>query len=454
MIYSAAPVNWHEGMFIQPHHFQISEKSMTAQIIDQQLTRPHNWGVASLSIDKNALEGFRLKINRTSFRMLDGTWVEIPGNAAVTGIPIKDELLKSDSALSVWAGIKKKEAHIPAIHKMGEESIGSVKPAIIREIEVEDDATGDNEQAVQVRLWNVRLFLGDPPGDEFESIKLTEIILSPQTDLPAVNSDYIPPLLNIGAVKGFREKLTNLVVHLNNQTTYIRRELTEKHSMMLADPANALISLSRCQLTASFGLVLKQLATMDETHPLQVYLELVRLAGGLSAIITEMPLDVPEYRHTNLTQVMDRLLGLIWSMLEGGVVPEFVQRNFELRKDTRVCPLDLDWIDNAYPVYLCIETDMTGNEVVSIISDLRVKMGPPSIIDELLAERRRGISCEKIRKIPMGLQDRSGLHYFKISFTDNAEFTDPFKRDQMLEVRGIPGNILPDMKLYIHIKQT
>lgn len=454
MIYGTAPVNWHEGMFIQAHHFQVAEQSINTRMIRQNMTFPENWGVASVAIDKSALEGHRFKIHRASFRMADGTWVDLPGNAVAPGKSFKDEFKKIKTVLPVWAGIRKKEDHLPGVHKFGEENTGAVKPAVIREIEVEDDSTGDNEQPIQIRLWNIRLFFGDPPGEEFEAIKLTEIILSPQTDLPAVNVDYIPPLLNIGAAQGFREKLTNLVVHLNNQTTYIRRELTEKHSMMLADPANALMSLTRCQLTASFGLVLKQLTAMDETHPLQIYLELVRLAGGLSALITEMPLDIPEYRHNQLTQVMERLFEVIWSLLEGGVVPEFVQRDFELRKSTRVCPLDMEWLDKLYPVYLCIETDMTDNEVISIISDLRVKMGPPSIIDELLAERRRGISCEKIRKIPMGLQDRSGLHYFKISFTENSEFIDRFRRDLMFEVRGIPGNLLPDMKLFVHIKQS
>lgn len=454
MIYDTAPVNWHEGMFIQPHHFQVTEQSINTRMMRQNLASPNNWGVASIVIDKSALEGFRLKIHRASFRMPEGTWVDIPGNAVVPEKSFKEHFEKANMALPVWAAIRKKEDHLPAIHKLGDENTGSVKPAVVREVEIEDDSTGDNEQSIQIRLWNVRLFFGDAPGEEYEAINLAEIVLAPQTDLPAVNVDYIPPLLNLSAAKGFREKLTNLVVHLNNQSTYIRRELTEKHSMMLADPANALTSLIRCQLTASFGLVLKQLTAMDETHPLQVYLELVRLAGGLSVLITEMPLDVPEYRHTQLTQTMERLFELIWSFLEGGVVPEFIRRDFELRNNTRVCPIDLDWIESDYPVYLCIETDMTDNEVISIISDLRVKMGPPSIIDELLAERRRGISCENIRKVPIGLQDRSGLHYFKLSFRDNAEFIDLFRKDLMLEVRGIPGNLLPDMKLFVHIKQS
>ncbi len=453
MIYGTAPVNWHEGMFIQPHHFQVAEQSANTRIINQNLTIPNNWGVASIAIDKSALEGFRLKIHRASFRMADGTWVEIPGNAVAPEKSFQEFFENKNTVLPVWAAIRKKEDHLPSVHKFGEENTGAVKPAVIREIEVEDDSTGDNEQAIQIRLWNVRLFFGDPPEEEFESIQISQIVLSPQTDLPAVNPDFIPPLLNLNAAPGFREKMTNLVVHLNNQATYIRRELTEKHRMLLADPANALMSLSRCQITASFGLVLRQLTAMDETHPLQVYLELVRLAGQLSALITEMPLDVPEYRHTHLTQVMDRLFELIWSLLEGGVVPEFVQRDFELRKNTRLCPLDLEWLEKDFPAYLCIETDMTDNELISIISDLRVKMGPPSIIDDLLAERRRGISCQNIKKIPIGLQDRSGLHYFKLSFTDNLEFVDQFRKELMFEIRGIPGNLLPDMKLFVHIKQ-
>lgn len=454
MIYGTAPVNWHEGMFIQPHHFQVAEQAANARINHQTMAQPNNWGVASLSIDKSALEGFRLKIHRACFRMPDGTWVEIPGNAVSPEKSFKEHFEQSNGPLPVWAAIRKKEDHLPAVHRFEEENTGTVKPALIREVEVEDDSTGENEQAIQVRLWNVRTFFGEPPGEEFESIQLTQIILSPQTDLPAVDVDFIPPLLNLNAATGFREKLTNLVIHLNNQATYIRRELTEKHRTLLADPANALTALMRCQITASFGLVLRQLTAMDETHPLQIYLELVRLAGGLSALITEMPLDVPEYRHTHLTQVMERLFELIWSLLEGGVVPEFAQRDFELRKNTRLCPLDLEWLENDFPVYLCIETDMTDTELISIISDLRVKMGPPSVIDDLLAERRRGISCENIKRIPIGLQDRSGLHYFKLSFTDNLEFIERFRKELMFEIRGIPGNLLPDMKLFVHIKQS
>lgn len=454
MIYDSASVNWHEGMFIQPHHFQASEKAANTRLINQSMTVPNNWGVVSISVDRNALEGFRLKIHRACFRTPDGTWVEIPGNAVSPEKSFKAHFEQSNRALPVWGAIRKKEDHLPAVHKFGEENTGTVKPCVIREIEIEDDSIGENEQAVQIRLWNVRLFFGEAPGEEFESIQLTEIILSPQTDLPTVNPDYIPPLLNLNAAPGFREKLTNLVVHLNNQAMYIRQELTEKHRMMLADPAKALTALMRCQITASFGLVLKQLAAMDETHPLQIYLELVRLAGGLCALITKMPLDVPEYRHTHLTQTMSRLFELIWRLLEGGVVPEFAQRDFELRKNTRVCPLDLEWIEKDYPVYLCIETDMTDNELISIISDLRVKMGPPSIIGDLLAERRRGISCKNIKRIPIGLQDRSGLHYFKLSFTDNMEFIDRFRKELMFEIRGIPGNLLPDMKLFVHIRES
>ncbi len=453
MIHGTATINWHEGMFMQPHHFQASDLSLALRNAEQVAATPCMWGVSRMSIDKSALEGFRFKLHSGTLRFADGTWVDIPGNAAVAAKSFEDKMPAAGSSLPVWAGIRRPDENLPSVHPPGQDDTGTVRPFIVREVGFKDENIGDNEQLLQIKLRNVRLFLENPPGDEYEALKIAEIIRSPHTDLPILDSEYIPPLVNIGASPGFKEKIKNLVIHLNNQASYMRREVAEKKGLLSSDPAKILTTLMKVQVAASFGQVLTQLEAMDETHPLQLYLELTRLAGALAPISTEVPLDIPLYSHTNLTGAFGRLLSIIWNMLEGGVVPEYVERSFELKKSLRTCRLDREWLENEYAVYLCIDSDLPENQIDTILSDLRVKIGPVSRIEELLAERRRGLICSRIRRVPMGLQDRTGLNYFTMDLSRKSEFWNDFQRDLMLEIRGIPSNVLPAMKLYVHVNK-
>ncbi|MBF0232051.1 MAG: type VI secretion system baseplate subunit TssK [Desulfamplus sp.] len=450
MIHYTAPLNWYEGMFLQSHHFQTSHNRMLMQNKEQIVTTPCWWGLSSLTVDKDALQRFYFIINRGVLRLFDGTWVSIPGNAVVSAKSFKEEFSKKDG-LSVWLGIKRYDPNVSSVHQLGEDAIGTSRIFVTREVEVEDENVGGNQQAIQVKLFNLLLFFGASPGDQYEVIKIAEIIRSPQTDLIMLDPVFIPPVINIGAAPGLKEKVKNLVVHLQNQTSYLRREVSEKKNLISSDPTKILSILLRTQIVASFSCVIGQLQTMDETHPLQLYLELARLAGSLASISPEVPLDIPEYNHNNLTVVMERLLSLIWNMLEGGVMPEYIKREFEIQQKHRICRIDRQWLDNEYAVYLCVKTDMPETQLDSILSDVRVKIGPSSRIDELLSERRRGLSCPRIRRVPLGLQDRSGFHYFRVDLTRNSEFWEDFYRDLIFEIRGIPSNVLPDMTLFVHI---
>lgn len=453
MIHRTAEINWHEGMFIQPQHFQANDRRLAFQISEQTALNPFWWGVAVMAIDKDALEGYRFNLYSCKLRLRNGTWINIPGNAVMPVKFFQEKMQAHDGALPVWIGVRCPEDHRPRVHQLGEDNIGAVKTSVAREIFIEDENTGDNEQSVQIKLWNIRTFLGEPPGDEYESIKIGEIIRSGQTDLPVMNPAYIPPLLNIGASSEFMEKLKNLSIHLNNQAVFLRREISNQRSALTSDPVKVLDNMLRVQATTGFGLVLEQLQAVDETHPLQVYLELVRLAGYLAPLSPDVSLDIPAYNHNNLTDVMNRLYTIIWSLLDGGSVPDFAERTFEIKEDRRTCRIDQDWLDNELPAYLCVDADVAESDLNATLNDLRVKIGPPSIIDRLMAERKKGMSCQRIRRIPMGLQDRSGLNYYYVDLSRRSPFRQEMSKDLSLEIRGIPANLLSRMKLFIQLKK-
>ncbi|EKD37357.1 MAG: hypothetical protein ACD_75C01158G0003, partial [uncultured bacterium] len=45
------PVFWHQGLFLQPQHFQLSERSLQSQLAPYQLClMPDFWGVQRMEI--------------------------------------------------------------------------------------------------------------------------------------------------------------------------------------------------------------------------------------------------------------------------------------------------------------------------------------------------------------------------------------------------------------------
>ena len=61
------PVQWHEGMLLQPHHFQ-QEARYTERLLDSRVRTlsPYAWGFAELQLDDSLLALGRVGIARAS----------------------------------------------------------------------------------------------------------------------------------------------------------------------------------------------------------------------------------------------------------------------------------------------------------------------------------------------------------------------------------------------------
>ena len=96
---------------------------------------------------------------------------------------------------------------------------------------------------------------------------------------------------------------------------------------------------------------------------------------------------------------------------------------------------------------------MPEQNVDAMLSDYRVKIAPPSRIDELMISRTRGLACTRLRRIPSGLPDKTGLHYFQMDLSKDSEFWQDLCRDLFLVIHGIPVEATSDISLYVHVEK-
>src|SRR5439155_25992813 len=76
---SESAVNWHEGMFLRPQHFQAAERYWRDQVHQSSLWDVHyNWGLRSVEIDADALRNYRVVVPHLQARLRDGPLIRVP----------------------------------------------------------------------------------------------------------------------------------------------------------------------------------------------------------------------------------------------------------------------------------------------------------------------------------------------------------------------------------------
>jgi len=433
---STPQVHWYEGMFLQPHHFQLNNLSRAFDNYENTRHQPFWWGISHLDINETALKGGRLKIQSASLRLYNGIWLNIPDNAIIDDKDFSNELKDAENTLGVWIGI---------IDQQHPRNSGVYHPFLIKDMRVKDENTGDNEKEIKVKHYNVEIFFKQP-DNRYHFLKIGEISRSESTDYPVFNGDYIPPILKINASTFYKEQVKNIIVHLKNQTAYLQRDIIEKKSLAGTEPTTILQKMIRLQTLSSFAQVLDQFLSVDTMHPFYLYVELARLTGALTALSPEKPLDVPLYNHDNLAEVFQRLQTTLWSLLKESVSQRFVKRNFEINKLTRRCRIDENWLKLNNNFYICVETDQKDpEEIQDILHDHRVKIAPPTRIKQLLKDKERGFTCERVRQIPPSFPQRVGLFYFQLNFSKNKSLWEDLCSEKILVIHGIPENEIHNM---------
>ena len=73
---------WHQGLFIQPQHFQLADRHMASLLAPvYEYALPNFWGVGNMEIQKASLGARTFCITSGAFMFPDGTFVSLPGNA-------------------------------------------------------------------------------------------------------------------------------------------------------------------------------------------------------------------------------------------------------------------------------------------------------------------------------------------------------------------------------------
>ena len=107
-MHNSKPVFWHQGLFLQPQHFQLLDQYQDAKLQPyQEYLQPHFWGVCQIEMLSSSLTHRTCEIESGHFLFPDGTYVSIPDNSIISSRSFEDDWVDPEKPFTIYLAIHK-----------------------------------------------------------------------------------------------------------------------------------------------------------------------------------------------------------------------------------------------------------------------------------------------------------------------------------------------------------
>jgi type VI secretion system protein ImpJ len=420
------PLLWHQGLFLQPQHFQLSDLYHASLLSPlQKYILPYLWGVARIEIRQAALGTGSFQLDVGEFVFPDMTYAVVPDNATVEPRKFDGDWVDGGKPFTVYLGIRRFNPMGENVTTVtGNERMADVNTRFISPAATEEARDlHENGPSAQVRRLKYSLKLlweteKDYFGD-FETIPIAQ--LERQGDAVVLSSNFIPPSLTMNAsaslekiIKEIRDQIAARGYQLEG---YKRdrgihtAEFGSRDMVFLL----ALRSLNR---------YIPQLFHITESlsHPWTVYGLLRQLIGELSSFSEQFMVsgdavdgssELPKYYHLNLWQCFSRAQSVITALLDEITAgPEYV---FSLAYDGTYYSSELPpaIFEGRNRFYLVVQTTSDPKAILNTLTT-GAKLSSRENLPILIVRALPGVGIEHLDRPPQELPRRANALYFQI----------------------------------------
>ncbi|AUA56069.1 Uncharacterized protein conserved in bacteria [Achromobacter spanius] len=421
------PLFWHQGLFLQPHHFQYQD-AWTERLLARQveLTAPWCWGFGALEINEAALAARQVVVDHMALRWQDGTLTEIPGNARIESR--RFELAEfSQGPRTLYVGLRRHVVDQPSVQKY--ENLDDAARAEARLVapadpqQVPDRYASGPSGRVTLMTYVLRLFWEEEIGalGDYDLMPLAR--LEQDGEVVRLAPRFVPPCLNLAA----STSLQHMLMELRDEVIGRARQL-EVFKQPIANrsgedgqfgPVLALSVLNR------YGPQITHLVEAAQTHPWAVYGVLRQLAGELSTFSDYCDLLgetrdnrqlVAPYKHTDIGSVFMGVLDLVRRLLnEITIGPEMLVHFEQDGAAGNLYRADMPaaFFGPRHRYYLMARSGLEPKELAEHMV-LEAKLGIPDEIETLVTRSLPGIEIIPLQTLPLGMPRRAGSAYFRI----------------------------------------
>jgi type VI secretion system protein ImpJ len=421
------PLFWHQGLFLQPHHFQQADFYYQTLLAPyHRYIQPYLWGTGDLEIQEAALGNRSFSIASGQFLFPDRSYLTYPGNALMEARAFDDAWVEGEKPLTVYLGLKK-------LNEVGEnvtvlpnlENFAEVTTRFVTTADAEDiaDLHQEGPAAEMKRLYYVLKIFWETEVDQlgdYVLIPLAQLIRSGEEI--KLSENFVLPSLTISAsdslfkiVKEIRDQIASR----GNQLEAYKRD-RGIHTAEFG--ARDMVYLLALRSLNRYTPLLFHFTESGQVHPWTVYGAVRQLIGELSSFseginaIGETEdgiLQLPNYDHRRIWECFSNALALVTRLLDEITAgPEYM---LQLLYDGTYYAAELapKMFEGRNRFYLVFETEEDPQSVLKSLETI-AKLSTRETLPILIARALPGIKLNYLQVPPQELPRRAHSLYFQI----------------------------------------
>lgn len=403
-------VVWSEGLFIQPQHFQQSDRYHEALLGGlARRALPYVWGVSKIEIDEELLKLGKFGVSSISGLTPDGALFRVPQSDAH---PPALEVPETVRDCVVYLTVPARRAGAEEVDLSPQDSpVARYRAA---ELEV-TDSMGAARRSVRLSVGQLRLNFALEVDDmsDLLAIPIARIIEVRADKEIILDNGFMPTCTDIRAsapLSGFVREVEGM---LGIRATAIAGRFVEAGTAQGVGEISDFLLLMLINRTLP---VFRHMLNIENVHPNIAYERCISLAGELATFMAaeKMPPEFPAYRHDNLTEtfrpVMRVLREYLSSVLEQSAVA--------IPLDPRRYGISVGVIADrkllrGSQFVLAVSADMAADNLRRLFPS-QAKIGPVEEIRQLVNSALPGIGVTGLPVAPRQIPYHAGKCYFEL----------------------------------------
>jgi len=417
-------VNWSEGMFLRPHHFQAAERYWD-ELVTQNInfSSPYAYGLQKVIISAEALANGSLEFGGLRARWKDGTIIAQDENH-VERVELKERLDPATvgpepvTAYLALPNLQEGQPNVAMNSSSGTQRYTEFRRA------ADDESVGGNRQEIALRTLNYRILFSHEELSGFDTIPIARLVKSETEDGQfLIDSSYFPPSMTIqswpelaGIVRAIYDVIGSRIQSLG--------EIIQSKSISLSSQSQGDLEkiLLLNTLNEAYG-ELSCLAFAAGVHPLVAYTALCRIVGKCSIFGPGLTIDkVPKYDHEDLATIFKWALEAIRKLVFSVKEDEYEQRYFVGSGRGMMVQLEPEWFGLEWDWYFGVDPVNIGrDECLQLLKkSIDWKLGSSDKVEHYMTVQQPGVKLRPVPQVPRALPSRGNWVYFQIKREDDA----------------------------------
>ena len=414
-MYENSKVVWKEGMFLQPQHFQQSERFIFNTINARMAVyHPFFYGTFEVEVDRDALVNNLFTLTRCSGVLPDGTPFSIPReDSAPPSRSFSDFFTHDQQFLDVFLALPLVTEGKPNVSSAVSETHHTFRFRS-KMAGIADDVFGTQRKEIELGGNNFQLLFGGESLDNFTTLQIARLKRAANGQIN-LQENHIQPLLQIGGSRFLMVQIRSLLEMLVakcNTLAQGRRQIEGGFAEFSTSEETAFRLLET--LTTYTPLLNYHLGS-PLVHPFDLYTLLMMFAGALSTFSADIALkDFPRYDHHQLTLTFGNLIRIIRVVLEADISAGCVAVPIEqINQATYIAKTPDERLFTNAKFFLGVSAKVPEKELIIGVLQ-RIKMCSRDRIDLLISSAMPGLTLMHSVHPPEGLSTKPGFIYFSL----------------------------------------